>query len=67
MNGILVDIFAAGFELGAVEYEVVGEASLEEAAAIVGDSGDEKGALGGCSLRDGHYAVSIGASRGDGR
>jgi hypothetical protein len=33
---------------------------LEEAAAIVGDSGDEECAGGGGPLRDGHYSVSIG-------
>jgi len=45
------------------EFGVRGD--LKEATTIAGDGGDEEGAGGGGSLRDGHYATSIGeVSRG---
>ena len=40
------------------EFGVRGD--LKEATTIAGDGGDEEGAGGGGSLRDGHYATSIG-------
>ena len=39
---------------------------LKKAAAIVGNGGDEEGAGGSGSLRDGHSQGSVGGWQGDG-
>jgi hypothetical protein len=54
---VVLPLVGMGFLGGVVEEEFGVGGELEEASAIVGDGGDEEGAGGGGSWRDGHAGI----------